>query len=265
MRAASATCGLSPRDTFRRLGSDPGRGLTQPFAAPRPRLRALVEERVVVAVRRDAAAEEADGGRGGELVPRARRDEDCVARADAAAVAVDLHVALALEHDVDLLRGAVLVPLRALTLPERRFRQALQRRVMELPNRRPVLRRERAQLVARGNVHQPTAARSTSTTRSWSPGSICVKNGSAIVRLAVSSATGHRPSPNPYASRMYGCRWMHGTYSAVATPSARSASITASRSSAASSLTTYTNQERRRSPSSGAGGSTPWTSARSSP
>src|SRR6266545_4689718 len=85
---------------------------------------------------------------------------------------------------------------------------------------------------------QATADASTSTTRSWSSASIGVKNGRAIVRAAVSSATGHRPSPNPKRSRMYGWRWMHGTYSAVATPSRRNASMTTVRSSSAFSFTT---------------------------
>src|SRR5947208_2430116 len=82
------------------------------------------------------------------------------------------------------------------------------------------------------------AARRTSTTRVWSSRSICVKKGSAIVRLAVSSATGQRPSPKPNRSRMYGWRWIQGTYSAVPMPSRRRVSMTAERSSGPSSLTT---------------------------
>ena len=38
-----------------------------------------------------------------------------------------------------------------------------------------------------------SARRKTSTTRSWSLASICVKKGKASVRPAVSSATGHKP------------------------------------------------------------------------
>src|SRR4051794_1659374 len=69
-----------------------------------------------------------------------------------------------------------------------------------------------------------------STTRSWSPASIPVKNGSASDRALASSATGNCPGPKPYASRMYDWRWMHGTYSAVSTPRSRRPAMTASRS-----------------------------------
>jgi hypothetical protein len=66
----------------------------------------LVEDRVVVSVRRDAAAEE-DGAPlpSGELVARARRDEDGVPRPDLSLLPVDLHAAASLEQVVELLEG----------------------------------------------------------------------------------------------------------------------------------------------------------------
>src|SRR6202011_5048592 len=65
-----------------------------------------------------------------------------------------------------------------------------------------------------------SARASVSTPRSCCAGSTPVQNGSASVRRHASSATGHIPSAKPYRSRMYGCRWTQGTYSAVETPSA---------------------------------------------
>src|SRR5262245_20576331 len=106
------------------------------------------KECVIVAVRRRAAAQEAQRRGGDDLVPRAGGNEGCVARSDAASFAVDLELALAFEHEVDLLAGGVVVPLRRLTGPEGRLGEALRRRVVELPDLRAVLRGERGQIVA---------------------------------------------------------------------------------------------------------------------
>src|SRR5436305_2334091 len=64
---------------------------------------ALGEERVLVAVGRRAAAQEADTVvAGADLVPRAWRDQDRVAGRDPTARAVELHLAAAIEPEVDL-------------------------------------------------------------------------------------------------------------------------------------------------------------------
>ena len=82
------------------------------------------------------------------------------------------------------------------------------------------------------------APRSASTTRSWSARSSRAWNGSAIVRALQSSLTGSIPSENPYRSRMYDCRWIDGSYGAVAIPCAAIRSITPPRSAPAGSFTT---------------------------
>src|SRR5512142_105667 len=72
----------------------------------------LLEERVSVAVGRHAAAVEAQRRRGGDLMPGTRGDERSLARSHPPHLPVDLQLALALEHDVDLLARAVVVALR---------------------------------------------------------------------------------------------------------------------------------------------------------
>src|SRR5262245_63512629 len=98
-----------------------------------------------MAVRRRAAAEETQLRRRGNRVPRPDGDERCVTRTDMSSLAVDLELALAFEHDVDLLARRVIVPLRRLSRLERRLCEALRGRVVELPDLRAVLRRERLQ------------------------------------------------------------------------------------------------------------------------
>ena len=61
------------------------------------------------------------------------------------------------------------------------------------------------------------AARSVSTTRSWSSRSRRAWNGIAIVRALQSSLTGQSPSANPNRSRMYDWRWIEGGTGAVDT------------------------------------------------
>src|SRR5690349_18700731 len=94
--------------------------------------KTLLEEGVVVGVRRRAAAEDAQLARAVvlERMPRARRDEHRVAAPDGARRAVDLHPAGALDDEVDLLRLRVVVPLGRLPRLERRLGEALQRGVM---------------------------------------------------------------------------------------------------------------------------------------
>lgn len=62
-------------------------------------------------IRRGAAAEEAEGLGGGDLVPGARRDEDGIANGHGAFFAVDLHGALAFEDEVEFLTQLVVVAL----------------------------------------------------------------------------------------------------------------------------------------------------------
>jgi hypothetical protein len=107
-----------------------------------------------VPVRRGAAAEEAQHavGRGADLVPRARRDQDRVAAPDVRALAVDLDLAAALDEVVELLALAVVVALRRPARPERRLGEALVAgarggEAEELADRAPVGRRERLRVV----------------------------------------------------------------------------------------------------------------------
>src|SRR5580765_1592607 len=119
----------------------------------------LLEEGVLVAVRRRAAAEEAQPLLpGGDLVPRAGRDQDRVARGDGAAVAVQLHLTRAFDEVVDLLGFRVVVALRRLAGVERRLGEALvpDRRggeAEQLADRAPVRGRERLGLCERANDH----------------------------------------------------------------------------------------------------------------
>src|SRR6266849_426577 len=123
-------------------------------------LGTLLEERVVVRVRRRAAAEDPQlaGPVVLERVPRARRDQDCVARTKEARLAVELHLALTLEHEVDLFADAVIVALGRLPRLERRLGEALYVRLLQLADRRPVLRHERLHALDRPDVHQSAAA-----------------------------------------------------------------------------------------------------------
>src|SRR5665213_205771 len=173
--------------------------------------RTLLEVGVVMRVRRRAAAQNAELARSVvlELVPRARRDQYGVAGTHVRDLAVDLHLALPLEHEVDLLGDAVVVALGRLLDLERRLGKALHVRVMELANRRAILRHERLDGLDRGDLHQRLFA-SASATRSCAPLSSAVKNGSASVRELASSDTGQSPSPYPYRSRMYDWRWIDG-------------------------------------------------------
>src|SRR3954451_13523069 len=120
----------------------------------------LLEERVVVRVRRHAAAEELQLTVSVvlERVPRALRDECGVARPYVASLAVDLEFARALQDEVDLLGRAVVVPLRRLARLERRLRKTLELGVVQLADRRAVLRRERLRPVHRLHVHAPIIA-----------------------------------------------------------------------------------------------------------
>src|SRR5437762_7806010 len=120
----------------------------------------LLEDGVVVGVRRRAAAEEAQLAVAVvlERVPRAGWDEGGVARAKAAPLTVDLEVAGALQDEVDLLGRAVVVARRGLARLERRLGEALELRVMQLANRRAVLRREGLRPVHRLDAHDPIIA-----------------------------------------------------------------------------------------------------------
>src|SRR3954469_14919498 len=168
------------------------------------------EERVVVGIRRNAHAEDEELARTVvlERVPGARRDEDRIAGTDPSRLAVDLQRACPLRDEVDLLGQAVVMAFRGLTGLESRLREALHGRVVQLPDRRAVLRREGLDAVEALQIHRADAR--TSATRSCAPASIPVKNGSASERELTSSATGQSPASKPKRSTMYGCRWIEG-------------------------------------------------------
>jgi chromate reductase len=84
-----------------------------------------LEPGVLVRVGRRAATEEAQRLARRDRVPRARRDQDRVARTDLARLAVDLHRAAALDDEVELLGAAVVVALRRGARRQRRLGQAL--------------------------------------------------------------------------------------------------------------------------------------------
>src|SRR3981081_3823632 len=144
--------------------------------------KSLLEERVFVGVRRRAAAEEAQFAVAVFLqrVPGAGGDQHGVARADRLGVAVDLHPAGALQNEVDLLGGAVVVALRRLVGLERRLGEALHLGATELTNGRAVLRDQ--ELGAGARAPRNSDAASASATRSCASRSSAVKNGSASVR-----------------------------------------------------------------------------------
>src|SRR5438270_1014714 len=120
----------------------------------------LLEERVVVRVRRHADAEEPQLAVAVvlERVPRAAGDERRFAGPNVPPLAVDLELAGALQDDVDLLGRTVIVALRRLTRLERRLRKALKVRVVQLTDRRAVLRREGLRPIRRPHVHGPIIA-----------------------------------------------------------------------------------------------------------
>src|SRR6185437_4531747 len=115
----------------------------------------LLEERVVVRVGRRTAAQDPELARAVvlERVPRTGWDQGRVPRSHALPVAVDLERAGSFQHEVDLLARAVVVALGRLARLERRLREALALRVVELADRRAVLRRERLRPVHRLHVH----------------------------------------------------------------------------------------------------------------
>jgi hypothetical protein len=78
-----------------------------------------------VRIRRRAAAEKAQRLCSHDRVPRARRDEDGIARADHATFAVELYLARAFEDEIKLLRDFVIVPLCPTAWLDACFGQAL--------------------------------------------------------------------------------------------------------------------------------------------
>jgi hypothetical protein len=58
-------------------------------------------------------------------VPRAGRDEDCIARPDRSTFAVEFYLARPLEDEIKLLRGLVIVPLCPASCGDARFGKAL--------------------------------------------------------------------------------------------------------------------------------------------
>src|SRR4030095_15524402 len=113
--------------------------------SPHFRLR---EIRILVRIRRRAAAEKAQRLCSHDRVPRARRDEDRVARADHATFAVELYVARAFEDKIKLLRDLVIVPLCPAAWLDARFRKALVlygriRAIQDRTDSRAVLRDKR--------------------------------------------------------------------------------------------------------------------------
>ena len=85
----------------------------------------LLEIRILVRIRRCAAAEKAQRLCSRDCVPRARRDEDRIARADHTTFAIELYLARAFENKIKLLRDLVIVPLCPAACLDARFRKAL--------------------------------------------------------------------------------------------------------------------------------------------
>src|SRR5262249_14802960 len=142
-----------------------------PRAVRHARIISLLKERVFVRVRRRAHAEDGQLARAVVLqrVPRPGWDQDRVAGTDPPRLAVDLESARALRDEVDLLGPSVIVALRLLLGLEECFREALLCRVMQLADRRAVLRSEGLRAVEALHVHSAEA--STSATRSCAAGS----------------------------------------------------------------------------------------------
>ena len=88
-----------------------------------------------------------------ELVPRAGRDQHCVALPHVADDAVDLEDAAALGDEVDLLGPRVVVALRRLPGLEARLGERLRTRVVKLADGRSVLGRERLGVCQRPELH----------------------------------------------------------------------------------------------------------------
>jgi len=78
-----------------------------------------------VRIGRRTAAEKAQRLCSNDRVPRARRDEDGIARADRATFVAELHLARAFEDEIKLLRDLVIVPLCPAVCGDARFRKAL--------------------------------------------------------------------------------------------------------------------------------------------
>ena len=76
-------------------------------------------------IRRRAAAKKAQWFCSYNRVPRARRDEDRIARADPTMFAVQLYLARAFEDEIKLLRDLVIMPLCPASRGDARFRKAL--------------------------------------------------------------------------------------------------------------------------------------------
>jgi 3-dehydroquinate synthase len=119
------------------------------------------EKRVLVGIRRRAAAEETQGFGGGDLMPRFRRNQDRVSRPHFPFLAIDLHPARAFQNVVKLLAEPVVMPLGRNTGRKGRFRQTLvhHRRigmVQEAPDRRSILGRERDLGGVTPDFHEPS-------------------------------------------------------------------------------------------------------------
>lgn len=85
----------------------------------------LLEIRVLVRIRRRAAAEKTQWFCSNDCVPRARRNQDGIARADRPALAVELNLARAFENEIKFLCHLMIMPLRSAAGRDARFGQAL--------------------------------------------------------------------------------------------------------------------------------------------
>jgi hypothetical protein len=90
--------------------------------SPRFRLR---EIRILVRVRRRAAAEKAQRLSSHDRVPRAWRDENRIAPADRVMFTIELYLARAFQDEIKLLRHLVIVRLCPASCGDARFRKAL--------------------------------------------------------------------------------------------------------------------------------------------
>src|SRR4029077_15116841 len=81
--------------------------------------------RILVRIRWRAAAKKAQWLCSHDCVPRARRDENRIARADHTTFAVELYITSALEKKIKLVRDLVIAPLCPAACLDARFRKAL--------------------------------------------------------------------------------------------------------------------------------------------
>lgn len=101
-----------------------------------------------MSVRWGAATKKTHGALGAQFVPRIRRDQNRIARADLPSRAVDLHVSRSLQQKIDLFAPLMVVPLSRSAHGQTSFGEALVldwgvRQVQNTANLRSILGDER--------------------------------------------------------------------------------------------------------------------------